>query len=129
MHSYIHQRGRIDMSRRKFKKGARITSLDHFANCEWIITHGKTYTRGWAQSWQFLMVKNCISNGWVYEGIRLTNAEYYSHLSDKRLKERFNEEFHAYCPWTNGYNHSPQSVCEGQWCDEAMENWKGATVK
>jgi len=41
------------------------------------------------------MAQTYIEQSVLYEGIRLTNGEYYSHLSDEKLVEKFGDEIRA----------------------------------
>ena len=43
-----------------------------------------------------------------------------------KLKEDLGEELCRYCPWTNnkeGIARDCDSLCEGDWCDDALENY------
>lgn len=117
------------MRKRKIRQGKQITSFDQLVSCDWVIVHGKPYHQGWVTSWQIGMAKAYLKRGVAYEGIRLTNGEYYEDLTDEQLIERFGEELHEKCPWNNGGNHSPGSLCEGSYCEEALENWKEELVE
>jgi len=81
--------------RYKIRKGELITSLDHLAKCDWVIVREKRLSRGWWRSWQIGMAQAYIEQSVLYEGVRLTNGEYYGHLSDEELVEKFGDEIRA----------------------------------
>lgn len=92
------------MCRRKIRRGALITSLDQLAKCDWIIVNIKTsgstakdkpMSRGWWISWQLQMVMTYIKQGYLHEGIRLTNGEYFEGMSEEKLLEKFGDEIRA----------------------------------
>jgi len=82
----------MSRTRRKIRKGKLITSLDQLAKCEWVIVNGKPLQRGWWLSWQVRLALHYVKNKAVYEGIRLTNGEYYGHLTDEQLPCRLKDE-------------------------------------
>lgn len=44
-------------------------------------------------------------------------------MSKEEYKNILGEELCEFCPWYNGdINHSSLDLCEGSWCDEAMDN-------
>lgn len=53
------------MSKRKYRRGCRILSLDELARQEVVFWVDKPTARGWFMSWQFRMVSNSIGNGGV----------------------------------------------------------------
>ena len=57
---------------RKYRKGARITTMEEFASAEfvWDARTNKVYHRGFCQSWQFRYVKIGVNNGWFYQAIK-----------------------------------------------------------
>lgn len=116
------------MSKKKLKQGKLITSLDELAQCEWVFIHGKPFHRGWVSSWQFRMAAGYVNGRHARVGVRLTNGEYYAHLSDEQIRERFGEELHEICPWKHS-GRSSTSICEGRYCDEALDCWKEEPVK
>ena len=116
------------MGKKKLKKGCPIATLDHMYKCEWVIIHDKPYNRGWVMSWQFRVAGNYVEHGIAFEGVRLTNGEYFANLTDDEIKERFGEDLHILCPWRE-IRLGANALCEGEYCDEAIENWKGEAVK
>ena len=114
------------MRRKKLRQGAMITSLDQLARCDWIIVHGKPYNRGWVQSWQLRMAKGYVDSGRAYEGIRLTNGQYYPTLTDEQIKSRFCDELRRHSPCANCELHND---CREPHCWKAIEAWKEAEVK
>lgn len=60
------------MSKRKYKQGKPITSLDEFFEHDWFMVGGhgfsylKTYHAGWCRSWQLQIAKRYIDAGAVY---------------------------------------------------------------
>lgn len=118
------------MSRRKFKKGPAVKSLDELMKYENFILHGKTYCSGWVRSWQLNMANNYIRRGELFIAERLTNEEYYDGKSDEQLKDMIGEEVLCdYCPLDESkrgvhcYGGQP-IMCEGTHYDEALEAWK-----
>jgi hypothetical protein len=112
------------MSRKKLMKGALLTSLDQLVNCEWVIIRGKPYHRGWVSSWQLRMANRYVVNGMAYEGIRLTNGEYYQNLTPRQIFDRFGTKVCESCH----LKIAPPSSCEGFYCDKALEFWKEELV-
>ena len=48
----------------------------------------------------------------------------YKAMSREEYKNILGEEICKFCPWRNGdINHSSLDLCEGRWCDEAMDNF------
>lgn len=62
------------MSRRKYKKGAPVKSLDELFLHEYFIVNGKTQHRGWVQSWQLGLAKQYIDRGVVFVAEPITEA-------------------------------------------------------
>lgn len=56
------------MSKRKYKRGILITSIDELSNEKliWDARTNKVYDRGWFQSWQFRYAVIGIKCGWFY---------------------------------------------------------------
>lgn len=52
--------------KRKYRKGAKITSLDELAKQEFIYLSDKIFHAGWFSSWQFWLAKMYIDRGWLY---------------------------------------------------------------
>lgn len=52
--------------KRKYRKGAKITSLDELAKQEFIYFGDKITHAGWFMSWQFRLAEMYIKRGWLY---------------------------------------------------------------
>lgn len=52
--------------KRKYRKGARITSLDELAKQEFIYFTNQIVHRGWFMSWQFRLVDMYIKRSLLY---------------------------------------------------------------
>jgi hypothetical protein len=114
------------MSKRKLQQGAMITSLDQLARCEYVFVRGKPYNRGWVLSWQFSMAKRYVDSGIAFEGIRLTNAQYYPKITYTQIKERFGDELRRISPCEKCAIHG---VCQEPYCGKAIVAWKESGVK
>lgn len=45
-------------------------------------------------------------------------------MSREEYKNILGEEICEYCPWRNGeIEHKYDSLCEGTWCDDALDNF------
>lgn len=122
------------MSRRKYKKGALVKSLDELLLHEYFIVNGKTQHRGWVQSWQLGLARLYIERGCVYVAVKLTNGEYYSGKSDDEIQSMLEDDLcKGYCPLPDHmkgvhcYGGAPV-MCEGSHCDKAIEAWKEDAV-
>ena len=113
------------MRKKKIQQGALITSLDQLSRCEWIIIHGKPYSRGWVLSWQFRMAKMYIDGGYAYFGIRLSNGQYYDKLTDAQIKERFDAELREISPCEKC---DLRADCKEPYCWKAVLLWRGRDV-
>jgi len=104
--------------RYKIRKGELITSLNHLAKCDWVIVREKRLSRGWWRSWQVGMAQAYIEQSVLYEGIRLTNGEYYNHLTDEQIGLKFEEEIDlsGVLPWDAEYENK-------------IKEWKELPVK
>lgn len=58
------------MSKRKYRKGGKITSLDELAKQEFVYIFDKITHRGWFGSWQFSLAKRYIDRGWLYYAVK-----------------------------------------------------------
>ena len=56
-------------SKRKYKKGEPIKSLDELMNQEFVYMNHKIYHYGWFASWQGHWLKKCIDNKWLFKAI------------------------------------------------------------
>jgi hypothetical protein len=116
--------GGEEVSRKKLKKGVLITTLDQLAKCEWIIIRDKPYHRGWFSSWQLSMAMGYLTHGMAYEGIRLTNGEYYQKLTHEQIFDRYATSVCGLCQLKN----APSATCEGFYCHSAIDRWKEELV-
>lgn len=105
------------MSKRKFKKGPQITSLDRLAAVDMAIVAGKTYLNGWIISWPVRMAQGYIRSGLAYEAVKLTNEEYYEGRSQKSLMQQFREAVCFDCPKPSSWQ------CNNSSCDAAYQIW------
>ena len=103
----------MSSGKRRIRQGELITSLDQLMKCEWVMVGGKPVARGWWLNWQLRMVMNYIQHQAIYEGIRLTNDEYYEHLTNEKIEEKFGDEI---LPWDHEY-------------EEKFKAWKEQPVK
>ena len=60
------------MSKTKYKKGERITSLDEFIQQEFVYFPYGVRHHGYAQSQQIRQVSNMIKNGRLYKAIKIS---------------------------------------------------------
>jgi hypothetical protein len=114
------------MSKRKLRQGAMITSLDQLARCDWVFVRGKPYNRGWVLSWQLNMAKRYVDHCIAFEGVRLTNGQYYLKITDSQIKERFSDELRRISPCEKCGIHGE---CQEPYCYKAILAWKEAEVK
>lgn len=122
------------MSKRKFKKGAIVTSLDELFEHDYFIAGGKTFCAGWCRSWQLQMARNFIKVRTLFVAERLTNEEFYAGKTDEQLRNMLEERLCDYCPLPDDlkgvhcYGGEPV-MCEGSHCGEALEYWKEEYVE
>ncbi len=113
------------MKKHKIQQGAMIMSLDHLTRCDWVIIRGKRYIRGWVLGWPLRLAKIYIDGGHVYEGIRLTNAQYYPDITFIKAAERFPDELLKHC---NCNGCSVLLACTKKPCFTAFMAWQNAPV-
>ena len=58
--------------KRKYRKGAKITSLDELAKQEFVYFFDKITHNGWFMSWRFRFAHNTIERGRVYYAEKIT---------------------------------------------------------
>lgn len=127
--------GGNQMSKRKFKKGAKVKSLDDFMKYPYFIVNGKTFCAGWCRGWQLNTAMGYISSGRAFVAERLTNGEFYNRKTDEQLIEILAENgLCTYCPIPEelqGIHQTPTGyhACEGSRCYEALEHWKEEHVE
>lgn len=123
------------MSKRKFKKGAPVTSLDELFKHDYFIAGGKTLCAGWCRSWQVKMAHDFIKHGSVFVAERLTNEEFYAGKTDDQLEEMLGEELCEFCPMpesqqgVRNYGNGPVFCHESGACEEALAEWKEEYVE
>ncbi len=113
----------------KLRQGDRILSLDHLSRCDWIILHGKPYNRGWVASWPLRLAKLYVDSGGVYEGIRLTNGQYYPNITIEKAASRFADELHRLSPCRSGGECPLGADCQDNHCWKSFNEWIAAPVK
>lgn len=50
----------------------------------------------------------------------MNNAQKYSDMTEEEILEEFSEAICAICPW-NDVDHHPLTLCEGSYCESALE--------
>ena len=61
--------------KKKYRKGAKITSLDELVVQEFIYFYDKITHRGWFGSWQFRTVVDFIDRGSLYYAEKITEEK------------------------------------------------------
>lgn len=61
--------------KRKYRKGAKITSLDELAKQEFIYFHDKITHAGWFMSWQFRLADRYIQRGILYYAKKIERTD------------------------------------------------------
>ena len=125
------------MSKRKFKQGVMVKSLDDLLKYEWFIVHFGTKTKTMHQKvlacWRLHTCELFVKAGHVYVAERLTNGEFYAGKTDEQLEKMLEDDLCCYCPippeyqGVHCYGGEPV-MCEGSRCDEALEAWKEEEV-
>lgn len=59
--------------KRKYRKGAVITSLDELAKQECVYYGNRIVHAEWFMPWQFHLAVTCIRNGWLYYAEKITD--------------------------------------------------------
>jgi hypothetical protein len=72
------------------------------------------------------MAKRYVDSGWAFEGIRITNGQYYPKITDTQIRERFGDELRRISPCEKCGMHD---VCDAPYCYKAIEAWKELEVK
>lgn len=57
-------------SRRKYKKGNKILSMDEFSTSKFVYYGDKIYHEGFIKSMQFRVIEMAISRGMIYQAIK-----------------------------------------------------------
>lgn len=89
------------MSKRKFKRGKVVTSLDEFFEHKYFVDGwcNKTFHASWCISWPVRLARLMIVRGRLFVAERLTNGEYYSDKSDEQIEEKLGDTLCEYCPF------------------------------
>lgn len=122
------------MSKRKFKRGQKVTDISEFMKHDFFIINGKTFHCGWVRSWQLQMAQAYIDRGSAFVAVRLTNGEFYDGMTDEQIKDMLEDHLCDFCSLPEGargchcYGDQPV-MCEGSHCDEAIEGWKEEYVE
>jgi len=58
------------MSKAKYRKGGKITSLDELVKQDFVYWRDKITHKGWFMSWQFRMTCNAINHGVISYAIK-----------------------------------------------------------
>ena len=61
--------------KRKYRKGAKITSLDELSKQEFIYCFDRIVHNGWFGSWQFSLARRYMERGWLFYAERITNDD------------------------------------------------------
>lgn len=61
--------------KRKYRKGAKITSLDELAKQEFIYFHDKITHTGWFMPWQFRLADRYIQRGTLYYAEKIERTD------------------------------------------------------
>lgn len=61
--------------KRKYRKGALITSIGELAEQEFICHGPNVYHKGWFLSWQISFAKQMIERGFLYRAERIDGTE------------------------------------------------------
>lgn len=114
------------MKKRKFKVGKRIESIEQLVACEWVFFNGRAKHISVLRNMMLKVVLGYIKGGYLYETIRLTNAEYYSEKQQEKLLQTMGDKLCYYCPLDEtkkGVHGTPNGPagCEGSHCEEAFE--------
>jgi hypothetical protein len=116
------------MKKRKLQCGPLITTLDQLEKCEWVIIHNKPYNRGWVVSWPLRVAAMYVKSGVAYEGVRLTNGQYYHNYAKAKIKSRFADELYRVSPCRNGEACPLAEECKEHHCWKSFQAWKEAPV-
>lgn len=123
------------MSKRKFKKGSPITSLDQLFQYDYFIWNSLTRHAGFILSLQVRVVQEAIRRGVLFAAERLTNEEYYAGKTDDQLAEMRGEGVCNYCRipeehrGARSYGGEPYFCSDTGECERALEAWKGEYVE
>ena len=63
------------MSKRRYRPGPKITSLNELSEQEFVNWGGKITPRGWFMSWQILMAYQAINRGFIRQAIKIESED------------------------------------------------------
>ncbi|WP_085833867.1 hypothetical protein [Clostridium merdae] len=63
------------MSRRKYRKGPKITSLNELMEQDFVYWNNKITPKGWFQNWIMCMANRAIKNGVLRQAIKVEREE------------------------------------------------------
>lgn len=117
------------MSKRKFKRGKLITSLDELFEHEYFIDawNNKTFHYQWCISWSVRMARQTIDRGRFFVAERLKNGEYYSGKNNEQIQKKLGDKLCDYCPLP--ICGCKPAMCNVTHCNEAIKNWKEDEVE
>lgn len=117
------------MSKRKFKRGKAVTSLDELFEHEYFIDAwcNKVFHYGWCISWQVRMAHQMIKQRRLFVAERLKNREYYSGISNEQIRKKLGDKLccHCYLLVCGG----KPAMCNVAHCHNAIKNWKEDEVE
>lgn len=116
-------------TKRKYKDGAVVTNINELLEHDFFILHNgihahKTVHRAFLEAWQLHTCDMFVKGGLISIAEPLTNGEYYCNKSDEELLDMFCDEICGNCEGKKSIIGS----CDGKWCEEGLERWKGESV-
>lgn len=63
------------MSKRKYKPGPPIRTLDELAKQDFIYFFGRILPRGWFMNWQLRLTTDCLNRGWIRSAVKIENKK------------------------------------------------------
>lgn len=116
--------------KRKYKQGDRVDSVAELLEHDWFIVHfgprtTKTMHKAVLWEWKLKTCQQAIDSGRVFIAVKFTNGEYYGDMTDDQIVDMLETDLCEYCEGRKGV----VGQCDGKFCDEAIEAWKGAYVK
>lgn len=116
--------------KRKYKQGDRVDSVAELLEHDWFIVRfgprtTKTMHKAVLGEWKLKLCQQFVDGGRVFVAVKLTNGEYYGDMTDDQIVDMLETDLCEYCEGRKGV----VGQCDGEFCDEAIEAWKGAYVK
>ena len=116
--------------KRKYKQGDRVDSVAELLEHDWFIVRfgprtTKTMHKAVLGEWKLKLCQQFVDGGRIFIAVKLTNAEYYGDMTDDQIVDILETDLCEYCEGRKGV----AGQCDGEFCDEAIEAWKGAYVK